>query len=184
MIVEGEKYACEACVRGHRVSTCQHSGQSLIHLPHPFFFGRLRRAGPIQAAPLRRQVPAAFRFLPPVHLHTATYLLMRHLLFQTAPFSASTRKAGPSHNASTAAPCAGRARRISSATAARSRPSASTSAAPRVTQVSGLVMTTLGDGNAPPVSNKQTPRRELLLQPWRALHLRAQEGGASSGPSP
>ncbi|KAM3432894.1 hypothetical protein MY4824_006283 [Beauveria thailandica] len=28
MIVDGEKYACEACVRGHRVSNCQHSGKS------------------------------------------------------------------------------------------------------------------------------------------------------------
>ncbi|KAJ6782034.1 hypothetical protein PWT90_06097 [Aphanocladium album] len=28
MIIDGEKYACEACVRGHRVSNCQHSGKS------------------------------------------------------------------------------------------------------------------------------------------------------------
>jgi len=27
MIINGEKYACEACVRGHRVSACSHSGQ-------------------------------------------------------------------------------------------------------------------------------------------------------------
>lgn len=27
MLIEGEKYACEACVRGHRVSNCQHSGK-------------------------------------------------------------------------------------------------------------------------------------------------------------
>lgn len=27
MIIDGEKYACEACVRGHRVSNCQHSGK-------------------------------------------------------------------------------------------------------------------------------------------------------------
>ena len=27
MLVEGEKYACEACVRGHRVSNCYHSGE-------------------------------------------------------------------------------------------------------------------------------------------------------------
>lgn len=27
MLIDGEKYACEACVRGHRVSTCQHSGK-------------------------------------------------------------------------------------------------------------------------------------------------------------
>ncbi|KAL8669103.1 MAG: hypothetical protein Q9168_006296, partial [Polycauliona sp. 1 TL-2023] len=25
MLIEGEKYACDACVRGHRVSNCQHS---------------------------------------------------------------------------------------------------------------------------------------------------------------
>ena len=27
MIINGEKWACEACVRGHRVSNCQHSGR-------------------------------------------------------------------------------------------------------------------------------------------------------------
>jgi len=27
MIIDGEKWACEACVRGHRVSNCQHSGE-------------------------------------------------------------------------------------------------------------------------------------------------------------
>ena len=27
MLINGEKYACEACVRGHRVSTCQHTGK-------------------------------------------------------------------------------------------------------------------------------------------------------------
>ena len=26
MLIQGEKYACEACVRGHRVSNCQHFG--------------------------------------------------------------------------------------------------------------------------------------------------------------
>lgn len=26
MLIDGEKWACEACVRGHRVSNCQHSG--------------------------------------------------------------------------------------------------------------------------------------------------------------
>lgn len=33
MLISGEKYACEACVRGHRVSNCQHSGKSLLLLP-------------------------------------------------------------------------------------------------------------------------------------------------------
>ncbi|KAL9038597.1 MAG: hypothetical protein Q9214_005213 [Letrouitia sp. 1 TL-2023] len=32
MLIEGEKYACEACVRGHRVSNCQHSDRPLIHI--------------------------------------------------------------------------------------------------------------------------------------------------------
>lgn len=27
MLIDGEKYACEACVRGHRVSNCQHAGK-------------------------------------------------------------------------------------------------------------------------------------------------------------
>ncbi|KAL8992095.1 MAG: hypothetical protein Q9169_007375 [Polycauliona sp. 2 TL-2023] len=32
MLIEGEKYACEACVRGHRVSNCQHSDRALNHI--------------------------------------------------------------------------------------------------------------------------------------------------------
>lgn len=32
MIIDGEKYACEACVRGHRVSNCQHSGKSFLDI--------------------------------------------------------------------------------------------------------------------------------------------------------
>jgi hypothetical protein len=27
MLIKGEKYACDACVRGHRVSSCQHQGK-------------------------------------------------------------------------------------------------------------------------------------------------------------
>lgn len=26
MLIDGEKYACDACIRGHRVSSCQHNG--------------------------------------------------------------------------------------------------------------------------------------------------------------
>lgn len=32
MIINGEKWACEACVRGHRVSNCQHSDRRLQHI--------------------------------------------------------------------------------------------------------------------------------------------------------
>ncbi|TLS28804.1 hypothetical protein PpBr36_01846 [Pyricularia pennisetigena] len=32
MIIDGEKWACEACVRGHRVSNCQHSERPLQHI--------------------------------------------------------------------------------------------------------------------------------------------------------
>lgn len=30
MLIDGEKWACEACVRGHRVSSCHHSGMSTM----------------------------------------------------------------------------------------------------------------------------------------------------------
>ena len=30
MLIKGEKYACDACVRGHRVSSCQHQGESTL----------------------------------------------------------------------------------------------------------------------------------------------------------
>ncbi|MCJ1436005.1 hypothetical protein MMC27_005383 [Xylographa pallens] len=32
MLIEGEKYACDACVRGHRVSNCQHNDRPLIRI--------------------------------------------------------------------------------------------------------------------------------------------------------
>ncbi|KAH8601362.1 hypothetical protein B0O99DRAFT_501571 [Bisporella sp. PMI_857] len=32
MLIKGEKYACEACVRGHRVTNCQHSDRPLQHI--------------------------------------------------------------------------------------------------------------------------------------------------------
>ncbi|EED23311.1 Copper fist DNA binding domain protein [Talaromyces stipitatus ATCC 10500] len=32
MLIDGEKWACEACVRGHRVSSCHHSDRTLIHV--------------------------------------------------------------------------------------------------------------------------------------------------------
>ncbi|KAL8828068.1 MAG: hypothetical protein Q9191_002807 [Dirinaria sp. TL-2023a] len=32
MIIDGEKYACDACVRGHRVSNCQHTERKLSHI--------------------------------------------------------------------------------------------------------------------------------------------------------
>ncbi|KAI1434236.1 hypothetical protein GGR50DRAFT_663558 [Xylaria sp. CBS 124048] len=32
MIINGEKWACEACVRGHRVSNCQHADRPLQHI--------------------------------------------------------------------------------------------------------------------------------------------------------
>jgi hypothetical protein len=32
MLIKGEKYACEACVRGHRVSNCRHADRPLQHI--------------------------------------------------------------------------------------------------------------------------------------------------------
>jgi len=32
MLIDGEKWACEACVRGHRVSNCQHIDRPLTHI--------------------------------------------------------------------------------------------------------------------------------------------------------
>ncbi|KAI0477184.1 hypothetical protein GGR56DRAFT_393366 [Xylariaceae sp. FL0804] len=32
MLIDGEKYACDACVRGHRVSNCQHTDRKLQHI--------------------------------------------------------------------------------------------------------------------------------------------------------
>lgn len=32
MLIGGEKYACHACVRGHRVSNCRHADRPLLHI--------------------------------------------------------------------------------------------------------------------------------------------------------
>ena len=32
MLIDGEKWACEACVRGHRVSSCHHNSRPLTHI--------------------------------------------------------------------------------------------------------------------------------------------------------
>ena len=32
MLIKGEKYACDACVRGHRVSNCRHADRPLQHI--------------------------------------------------------------------------------------------------------------------------------------------------------
>ncbi|KAJ9607157.1 hypothetical protein H2200_008229 [Cladophialophora chaetospira] len=32
MLINGEKFACEACVRGHRVSSCHHQDRLLVHV--------------------------------------------------------------------------------------------------------------------------------------------------------
>ncbi|OJD14172.1 hypothetical protein AJ78_05459 [Emergomyces pasteurianus Ep9510] len=32
MLIKGEKWACEACIRGHRVSNCQHADRPLSHI--------------------------------------------------------------------------------------------------------------------------------------------------------
>ena len=32
MLIDNEKYACQACIRGHRVSSCNHSDRELIHV--------------------------------------------------------------------------------------------------------------------------------------------------------
>ncbi|KIM94458.1 hypothetical protein OIDMADRAFT_136366, partial [Oidiodendron maius Zn] len=32
MLIKGEKYACQACVRGHRVTNCRHTDRPLLHI--------------------------------------------------------------------------------------------------------------------------------------------------------
>ncbi|KAL1963425.1 hypothetical protein VTN77DRAFT_8326 [Rasamsonia byssochlamydoides] len=46
MLIDGEKWACEACVRGHRVSSCRHHDRPLIRINkkgRPFSVCRLCR---------------------------------------------------------------------------------------------------------------------------------------------
>ncbi len=42
MLIDGEKWACEACVRGHRVSNCQHHGELFSFFMLAAIFRRLQ----------------------------------------------------------------------------------------------------------------------------------------------
>lgn len=45
MLIKGEKYACDACVRGHRVSSCQHQGKPPLTPPDNKFAASFERLG-------------------------------------------------------------------------------------------------------------------------------------------
>ncbi|ORX67384.1 copper-fist-domain-containing protein, partial [Linderina pennispora] len=32
ILIEGKKYACQACIRGHRASSCNHTSRELIEI--------------------------------------------------------------------------------------------------------------------------------------------------------
>ncbi|RAH78753.1 copper-fist-domain-containing protein [Aspergillus japonicus CBS 114.51] len=65
MLIDGEKWACEACVRGHRVTTCKHHDRPLIHINRkgrPFATCSVCNCTPCEApeehAKLKREVDA------------------------------------------------------------------------------------------------------------------------------
>jgi hypothetical protein len=69
MLIDGEKWACEACVRGHRVSNCQHHGE----LFSPLLPCKLPRRHRHQVAPRFRLVAAEeARPEPSAQAHTTT----------------------------------------------------------------------------------------------------------------
>jgi Copper fist DNA binding domain len=45
MLIKGEKYACDACVRGHRVSSCQHQGKPPLTPPDSKVAASFERLG-------------------------------------------------------------------------------------------------------------------------------------------
>ncbi|EAW11750.1 putative Cu-dependent DNA-binding protein [Aspergillus clavatus NRRL 1] len=68
MLIDGEKWACEACVRGHRVTTCKHHDRPLIRINRkgrPFSTCSVCNCTPCQApeehTKLRRFLPIAPR---------------------------------------------------------------------------------------------------------------------------
>lgn len=79
MIISGEKWACEACVRGHRVSNCQHAGECYF----PFVFRCSPSPPPkyLPASPAARHAMQTTSFASPgrspvtTHTHTHTQSL-------------------------------------------------------------------------------------------------------------
>ncbi|KAL2002254.1 hypothetical protein VTN02DRAFT_335 [Thermoascus thermophilus] len=66
MIINGQKWACEACVRGHRVSNCRHNDRPLIRINkkgRPFSICRLCNRSPCKSpeehSKLRREADMA-----------------------------------------------------------------------------------------------------------------------------
>ncbi|PYH89492.1 copper-fist-domain-containing protein [Aspergillus ellipticus CBS 707.79] len=51
MLIDGEKWACEACVRGHRVTTCKHHDRPLIRIN--------RKGRPFATCPICSRTPCA-----------------------------------------------------------------------------------------------------------------------------
>jgi hypothetical protein len=164
MLIDGEKWACEACVRGHRVSNCQHHGELFspslpCQPPRRLCHQVAPRIRPVAAEGARPEPAKHTRRQPPwwgrgvqIHtpgvgkksspqcpqiqcgLHAQSPIPCRGVAgnkreltrTQIGHSSTSTRRDGRFRNASIAGPCASRARRTPSATAARRRISACT----------------------------------------------------------
>jgi Copper fist DNA binding domain len=54
MIIDGEKWACDSCVKGHRVSNCNHAG--MVATPEEFCRGQLTDVVPLDR-PLNHIAP-------------------------------------------------------------------------------------------------------------------------------
>lgn len=54
VMIGGEKYACESCVRGHRVSNCKHEGEHYSRINPP-------------VSPLQQLVAAVPTEMPSLH---------------------------------------------------------------------------------------------------------------------
>ena len=106
MLIDGEKWACDACVRGHRVSNCQHSGE--------------RDLGTARSTPSRLE---AVEIYPRFALHGPTIpRLMANLRERKIDHSnTSTRRVVQSHNASTVEDCERPDRHMSNVNVERQR---------------------------------------------------------------
>lgn len=122
MIIDGEKWACESCVRGHRVSNCTHAGKH--HFRQKMHFKLLQ----LRLLHMRNHVSGAQFVLSNCYEVYNAVLFWTAIpgtssltcdLVQTGLCSTSTRRAVQSLSASIAGLCADPSRHMSNAIAER-----------------------------------------------------------------
>lgn len=162
MIIEGEKWACESCVRGHRVSNCTHAGERYFRIykpnqpPPPQFLGCCPALPQIHARPCECRNAVICQENRQYDESTLLCIVMPLTRLLSRSSSTAHQQEGPP--------------RLSMSTLSVNAPFQVGSRQVRLRREDQQVC-------APAAHCSGSPR-QLLLQPWRTLHLFSQERAA------